>query len=112
MGRVPEANDGHGRGPVSPVRLRSLPMKRSLLSTLGVAIALSSAGNASAFFGLGGCGCAEPSCGYAEPSCGCAMACEPSCGCEASCGCADPCCAPKHRCCIFKKLFSRKHCCE
>ena len=85
-------------------------MKRYLLSTLGVAIALSSAGNASAFFGMfGGCGCAaEPSCGcaMAEPSCGCA---EPSCGCEMSCcdSCCDPCGGRKHK--LFGKL---KDCCR
>ena len=57
-------------------------MKRYLLSTLGVAMALAFASNAHAW-GMGGCGCAaEPSCGYVEPSCGC----EPA--------CCDPCCAP------------------
>ena len=71
-------------------------MKRTLLSTLGVAIALASAGNASAFFGLGGCGCA------AEPSCGCEAACEPSCGCAAP-SCCDPCCDP----CCKPGLFAR-----
>jgi hypothetical protein len=87
-------------------------MKRYLLSTLGVAIALASASSAHAFFGMGGCGCAaEPSCGcYAEPACGCAA--EPSCGCDLAC---DSCCSPvKKHCCIFGRLKARlmaKHAC-
>ncbi len=84
-----------------------------LLSTLGlsVAIALSSASNANAFFGmLGGC-CAEPSCGAADDCC------EPSCGVADACcdPCADACC-PKKRCGLFAKLrarhAARKACCE
>ncbi|HEX6962133.1 MAG TPA: hypothetical protein VF175_09720 [Lacipirellula sp.] len=85
-------------------------MRRYLLSTLGVALALALASDASAFFGHGGCGC-EPSCGYAEPACGCAA--EPSCGCELACDSScDPC--GKHRCGLFSRLRARlaaKHAC-
>ena len=102
----------------------AFPMKNHLLlSTLGlsVAIALSTASNANAFFGmLGGCGC-EPSCGCAsdccEPSCGCAdSCCEPSCGCADAC-CCDPCgCCKKKRCGLFARMkakhAAKKCCCE
>ncbi len=82
-----------------------------LLSTIGlsVAIALSSAPNANAFFGMfGGCG--------AEPSCGCATDC-----CEPSCGVADACCDPCGSCCkpkrcgLLDKLRARRaarKCCQ
>ena len=94
-----------------------------LLSTLGlsVAIALSGASNANAFFGmLGGCGC-EPSCGCSdnccEPACGCADdCCEPSCGCADNCcdPCCNSCCKKKKRCGLFARCKARraaKHCC-
>ena len=67
---------------------------------LGVAAVLSSAGNASAFFGHhGGCGCdsCDDGCGHR-----CCLfnlfhkhndcCCEETCGCEASCGCASSSC--------------------
>ena len=86
-----------------PPRSRSLPMKRYLLSTLGVAIVLASASSAHAFFGMGECGCA------AEPSCGCEMACEPS-------WCQPSCCDPCARKCIFGRLrdrmAARRACCS
>src|SRR4051812_42079919 len=89
---------------------RSIPMNRCLaFATLDVALVLGSAGNANAFFGLGGgcgsgCGC-EKSCAC-EQSCGCekSCACEQSCGCEISCG--NGCCNSCHRGCLLSGLCS------
>ena len=105
----------------------AFPMRNQfVLSTaFAVVVALSSATNANAFFGILGCDC-EPSCGCAsdccEPSCGCADDCssEPSCGCaeEPSCGCADsccdPCCKEKRQGCLAKlrARLAAKKCCD
>lgn len=85
---------GRGDACVSlPRYFRSLEMNRVFaFAMLSVALVLGSAGNANAFFGLGGGGCG----GCCESSCGCesSCACEPSCSCDSGCesGCGGGCC--------------------